>query len=492
MKLRRCAAAVMALLMGCGFSCAALANSAPIYGAEKPGSQVLPMTENGVGVEKELLTFHMRGDGSADVSADYTLKSLTGEKKTVKMAFPYLLRLSDIQDIDEVSIRQDGEPLEYEFQLAGTVISEDGGSQQDFLKDSAPFVEAVKLENILAGLEAEKYRPEYYNRTKSLKTYVLEYPDDGKEYKIVVKMTLHEDDRILLWGFNGFDITDKTHAEFSTWVGPGHGGTQEYGFAVLAGDGPEEITAETYYEKKLVQTNAVSVRKGSGCSAEELIEKYTSYPGSGGDGINESVKAACIEFALKEIDRQLSWGQAAICTEDLTGGMYSECYVGVLLYEVELPADGAVQMTVSYRQRATWDAASDDGTVYTYAYLTSPAAYFESFGKFSVKVEPADEQLYITNSNLPFAAQEDGSYLAYRDGLPENELVFSMYKEETAPAAGAAGGGNDGMRGLTDAGLIAAAVVLATLIGVLAVKTGRKKPTKAETGNNPAEKNEGK
>jgi len=279
MKLKKFLSAVLTLMLTISFAAASLANSAPVYGSEEPSSQVLPLTENGIGVEKELLTFAMREDGSADVTADYTLRELTGETRTVQMAFPFLLRLSDVSELDAVSILQDGQPLEYEFRLAGIVADEENGAWKDFLKEPAPFSDAVKLENILAALSAEEYQPEHFKREKKLDTYVLEYPDDGKEYNIIVSMALDENDRLLEWGFNGFDLTDKDRAELSTWVGPGHGEPQEYGFAVIAGDGPEDITVEVYtegYKKGRVQAEGFSVEKGKRISAETIIKELKS------------------------------------------------------------------------------------------------------------------------------------------------------------------------------------------------------------------------
>ena len=100
MKLRKLLAALLTLFLIMTFTATALANSAPVYGSEEPGSQVLPFEENGIGVEKEVLTFRMREDGSADVTADYTLKNLTGDARKVKMAFPFLLRMGDIKDLN--------------------------------------------------------------------------------------------------------------------------------------------------------------------------------------------------------------------------------------------------------------------------------------------------------------------------------------------------------------------------------------------------------
>jgi len=398
----------------------------------------------------------------------------------VQMAFPVLLRLSDVSELDAVSILQDGQPLEYEFRLAGIVADEENGAWKDFLKEPAPFSDAVKLENILAALSAEEYQPEHFKREKKLDTYVLEYPDDGKEYNIIVSMALDEEDRLIEWGFNGFDLTDKERAELSAWIGPGHGEPQEYGFAVIAGDGPEDITVEVYtegYKKGRVQAEGFSVEKGKRISAESIIKEHTGTSGPvENETVNSVVKTACEEYALMEMDRQLSWGQPVIASWDLYGGMYSDCQVGVLLYEVELPKNGTVQMTVNYRQQPTWDARSKQGTVYTYAYLVSPASYFESFGRFEVSVVPAGEQLYITSASIPFAAQEDGSYLTALDGLPEGELVFSMYKEPTAPAGGnAIAQDRFGMIDLISIGIILAAVVLLVFIIVLAVRVRKKK-----------------
>ncbi|MBR0026027.1 MAG: hypothetical protein IJP37_02600 [Clostridia bacterium] len=480
MKRKKWIAAALTLLLGMSVSAAALANSAPVYGSEEPTSQVLPLAENGIGVEKELLTFRMREDGSADVTADYTLRELTGKGRAVEMAFPFLLRLSDVKELDEVSILQDGQPLEYEFRLAGTVENEENGAWQDFLKEPAPFADAVKLENILAALDAGAYRPEHYKREKKLDTYVLNLPEDGKEYNIIVSMALDENDRLLEWGFNGFDLTDKERAELSTWVGPGHGEPQEYGFAVIGGDGPEDIQVSVYtegYKKGPVQVEEIRIEKGKRSTAEDIVQENTAIAGPvENESANESITAARAEYALRELDRQLSRGQPVIASWDLASGSYTECYVGVLFYEVELPAEGTVQMTVNYRQRATWDASSHEGTVYTYAYLVSPASYFENFGRFEVAVVPAGDQLYITSASIPFAVQEDGSYLTALDGLPESELVFSMYREAAAPEKTLSESvGYSGMLNIISIGIIVAAAALLVFIVVLVVRVRKKK-----------------
>ena len=219
------------------------------------------------------------------------------------------------------------------------------------------------------------------------------------------------------------------------------------------------------------------IEKGKRSTAEDIVQENTAIAGPvENESANESITAARAEYALRELDRQLSRGQPVIASWDLASGSYTECYVGVLFYEVELPAEGTVQMTVNYRQRATWDASSREGTVYTYAYLVSPASYFENFGRFEVAVVPAGDQLYITSASIPFAVQEDGSYLTALDGLPESELVFSMYREAAAPEKTLSESvGYSGMLNIISIGIIVAAAALLVFIVVLVVRVRKKK-----------------
>ena len=65
--------------------------------------------------------------------------------------------------------------------------------------------------------------------------------------------------------------------------------------------------------------------------------------------------------------------------------------------------------------------------IYTYTYLLSPASKWASFGKLNINV---NTPYYLIDSELSFTKTEEG-YTLSLDGLPENELVFTLSESES-------------------------------------------------------------
>ena len=98
------------------------------------------------------------------------------------------------------------------------------------------------------------------------------------------------------------------------------------------------------------------------------------------------------------------------------------------LYTANFPAGETVEVAVSYNTRSDGAREGTADWQHTFTYLLSPARHWASFGTLDVTVDAGESGYpYVIASSLPLEAQPDGSYSAHAEGLPEEDLSFTLY-----------------------------------------------------------------
>ena len=104
-----------------------LANSGPVYWQGYPSSDIMTIDKNSpIEVKSENLTFDFSDKNNdsysikANVKAEYDMTNPTNEANSVKMAFPFVERLNNL-NFDDIKITTDGKELPYEVYLGKSI-----------------------------------------------------------------------------------------------------------------------------------------------------------------------------------------------------------------------------------------------------------------------------------------------------------------------------------------------------------------------------------
>lgn len=128
---------------------------------------------------------------------------------------------------------------------------------------------------------------------------------------------------------------------------------------------------------------------------------------------------------LQWLDRWLE-GQNCVFLEELEQTAQSRQQLQ-LAYTVDFPAGGEREVTVTYRAGAQGSRTDTRYWKSTFTYLLSPARHWADFGTLEVEVHTPESAPYVIDSTLPLEQAEEGLYTARLEGLPEEELSFTLY-----------------------------------------------------------------
>lgn len=98
-----------------------------------------------------------------------------------------------------------------------------------------------------------------------------------------------------------------------------------------------------------------------------------------------------------------------------------------LVYTVDFPAHGGREVAVSYQSRSYGLQEGTSHWTQEFTYLLSPARHWADFGTLDITIATTEEYPYIIDSSLPLEESGAYTYTAHFDGLPEGELVFTLY-----------------------------------------------------------------
>ena len=354
----------------------ARANSAPTRWEGSPGSEVLAVEENcPISVLHEDLSFQIAQADSysldARVTARYQMENPTGEARPVQMAFSLKESLRDF-DPAAVSITADGTPVP--FQLVW---------------DGVP-----------PGYEPSAFDPE---QTGTLYTFTLTPPpeDTGND------LTLRSPDGPLWVTFDGIH-SYSGQEDGSCTLGTDTGALVQ----VFSLNGELDYAVSGAYS---VETEELPF---STCFRSYLAERYGERLGGYPD--------ALAAFQYRQLERE--WADSpVVMAEWLENADYSDLPLQ-FLYTVDFPAGETVEVAVAYNTRSEGVREGTADWQHTFTYLLSPARHWADFGTLDLTVDAGESEYpYVISSSLPLEARSGGSYAAHVQGLPEEDLSFTLY-----------------------------------------------------------------
>lgn len=409
---------------------AASANSGPVYMKEAPSYAIMTLEDCPVTVTHEKLTFAMSaanvyGWGPlAQVTAAYQMENPTDKAQHVPMAFPFVTKLNR-NALENIRITVNGAEVPYQVRLGQSL------ADQDFLQDPAAFIKAAEMGNILSTVSKPPYAPTSFDDNAPTPLYTIAPAREHARYKINIKFKIDPaKTKVVAYGINSIAYGPDGNCELSAWYYEDNPGF-DCGFLVLGEDTVREMeiftTAEGEEDKEATAKDRLE--KMQVVPREYIAEKFIKADASIHGLTGEEMLEQAYGIVAAYMDSLFANGNIITDSESITEPLRSRERVIVLLYAVPFEPQGKNEVMVSYTAGGTLDRRNSKDYTYTYAYILNPARGWADFGGLEVEVLPASAYPYIVSSTLPFARQEDGRYTAGFDGLPDTDLVFTMYTE---------------------------------------------------------------
>lgn len=354
----------------------ASANSAPTRWSGSPGSEVLAVEENcPISVTHEDLSFRVTEslDYSLDaqVEAIYRMENPTEEARSVQMAFSLEETVAEF-DPASVSVTAAGENIP--FQLVWDGISPD-------------------------------YVPKTFaaDQTGTLYTFTLAQPPEDTDNELTLLSPAGP-----LWvTFDGIH-SYSGEADGTSTLGTSVGATV-WAYAL---DGDLDYTVSGEYT---VETEDLLFAQHFQAYLEEQYgARYAGY------------LDALTAYKYRQLEDQ--WANNPVVMMDWLENYDHSDLPLQFLYTVDFPANETVEVAVAYNTRSDGVREGTADWQHTFTYLLSPARHWASFGDLDLTVNAVESGYpYVISSSLPLEEQLDGSYAAHSEGLPAEDLSFTLY-----------------------------------------------------------------
>lgn len=398
------------------------ANSMPMVMEEDPTFSMAPMGSTDIAVVREYLEFDMReGQGNtAKVTASYEMKNTSKESIEQMMLFPFITAYRK-GFLSRVKITADDKPVAFkDFRLRDIPNNNYNESTYDYFhKDLAPI---VAIDSIVAMLNIKEYTPNYFQLNETINVYTLPLPAKEEAYRGEISFKIDpQKHNLLAYNYNGLTLNIDGSGILSMWVASKEirpDGEKIY-IALLGEEGENRASFETSGE----QGFTVEEKTLEGFLKEDIIPSKLWE-----NRLEDEEKL--YDYTIKQLDRILSSNPYFIALEeDVLSPFFHNTYIGALLYEVEFPPEGSVNVTVEYEVEATRDRRSTRDFTDMFLYLLQPAAGWKDFEYLTIRVIPNGAKPFIIESSLPLTKDEaTGIYHGEFQGLPEKDFYFTTYK----------------------------------------------------------------
>jgi hypothetical protein len=398
------------------------ANSAPTYWQGYPYSEVLLVDASSpVSIINETLRFDFNAPAkerhgftpTAKVTAAYTMKNTSHSDKSVQMAFSLVSSLSEFS-VKDLTIESDGNPVSYQIYPAMDEAEQAYDSDQKFHYGGL-HISTAELE--LPGIDL--------NQNAKLLRYQIK-PVTGEDLRFEVSFKVDpQKTRLIGKNFNMASYTEGKGAS----IGAGVFGEQEQTVEILVLGEPSTLKTEV-----LTQDGKEADPSDFRLEKEEISVAPLDYLMDhirrelGRDIRNAIEDTQLINLYLNRISNDGLVAGYSLLDEVLSVSHADR--IITLLYTVEFPADTEKTVRVGYLTNGTMDRRETSMPRYLYTYLLSPAKHWQSFGKLELEIRTPQEAPYLIESTLPLELQEERRYTAVLDGLPEQELQFTLYNKE--------------------------------------------------------------
>ncbi|MEN6470127.1 MAG: hypothetical protein ABFC62_01535 [Clostridiaceae bacterium] len=428
------------------------------YDAEGPHFTMGVLEDCEIGIEHEDLGFDIHFEEKhpsfMDVTASYEMLNY-GKKQTVTMAFPLLFTLGTADALQNARVSVDGVAIEARHMLVSSVehlrdLEALAGSSLAY--DEEAYLKYLNLGSLLSYLSAPV---PFADEPGSAK-----YQEDDILDIYTLQSEIAEDDSYLkiVWpqGVNKEPIAYGTDIGYVFYGNEKEVGSIEIGFSsetageivnayVAVPSGIDLSQSQTYLCKKdrsyvgddgKIKYGSPPPKAGPELTYKESMsvkdfiygvcmpQLLTRYPQAAQfEDSDELYYLICRELQQSD-NPSLGWALSDVCSQNM---------MGLLVYDVPFATGQARQVEVSYRQTPSYYSKYSSDIRADYTYLTNPATYYRSFGTLDVTVRFMDRPKQLTSNVVSktaavfFEEKDANTYFASVNGLPQKQLVFSVY-----------------------------------------------------------------
>ena len=408
-------------------------NSGPIYMymEDSISYPVMALGDSPIKVTHENLTFDMRNSDNGSmglrslVTANYQMVNPTEQIERVTMAFPIINTIHQ-NTLEQIQITADGQVVPYHIYIGESMAN------QDYLENQEQFTEAVKIETIVENLNRQYYATKF-DDSLTMPHYKLQaidrYGGDGA-YRVRITFQIDSDQTsVIAYGINGYGMSADGTYEISTWVSPDN--SFDSGFIVLGEDTVKNIQIHIIKDTD-DQLLAVDLDEGivkeTIVPREAILGMIQKYAAELQIVFDEHFLQQTYIAVVKVMDELIANGQRLIADDMLREPLYRE-RIFVLVYDIEFPPATTKAIEVRYPMEGTIDRRNSSDYTFTFGYITNPAKGWADFGTLDIEVIPDQRNPYIISSSLPLERQTDGRYITNLLGLPEDDIVFTLYSK---------------------------------------------------------------
>ena len=414
------------LLMTSG---ALYANSGPIYWNGYPSFEILAIEKNSpIIVDEEDLIFDFTREEyisqnnysiSGLTTVKYTMSNPTDDILITQMAFPFVSMVKDFNS-EGISIEVDGEKIPFEVFLGDTLLDSRRNQEVDGNEHLDP-------NSIVSNIYSLEYTPKNYDLDETGKLYTYDIAPTGKDELMIVigDYTYNrEKTRIMTKGFNGYNNVEGEES-INTCIK----GSEELEILVFGEDVDfsfsayldKEQTKETDEYSLNICTQEISLRDYLSKEVE-VYEKEIGY-------LDKIADNQIFNIVLEKLDEFIEQNIINLDINQLFSLDYSERFF-ILIYDVEFQSNSTNDVSVSYYSQGSMNMWDTIDPIYTFDYILNPAKNWVSFNDLNIEIRPPAKYPYIIDSSIELEREEDGSYSANFDSLPEENLNFSLYYQE--------------------------------------------------------------
>jgi len=400
------------------------ANSGPTYMFANPGLEIAVSPDCPIVVDHEDLRFDLskeRGSWSplAIFEASYSMSNPTGERQTVKMAFPYVTSFSK-SGSEDVSVYENGNEIGYEVYYGLQI-----GNEED--------LSSISFEDILSNVLLESPPEPDDGLLYTLKIDTSSVPE-GVE-RIYIRMSIEPSGgKCFTSGFSGGAYYGDGRADLSTWYYLDRSQRPIYVYVPEGSLLNYSVSSyESHESNKPLDYIGIDVAIETVSMREFIYEQYGELEPSETSVLSEKMYWELLN-RIREGDFEKAYN-GVTPFEELFYYVYSRPRLAIAVFDVEFDPNGTRDITVRSSIEGTMERPSgysDRGVKYTYTYLSNPAKHWADFGTLRITViPPEDKELVLAESYPELEPGQDGIYHAEIDGLPGENIHFVFAKRNS-------------------------------------------------------------
>lgn len=409
------------------------ANSMPDIWYGEKGNMTMPMEEDcPIEVKQEILTFDVQEfpkeeyatsdeflEYDGKVTAEYTFYNPTDSKITARLAFPFggYPLIGENPETGEYT----DDTKKYDICVNGEKVETNLRYTFSGYSDFEPFTDKQKLNN---EFKTDRF---YYPEMPVTKyTYDIgktEVPWIDLDVRAIMKFDPERTKIFTVMGQYAWDNEDGTYelAVFDSYQVDDNAGKKTVSIYVIGDALKDEIEWQFYnMEEEVMVEGATAFVKKEIVTLEELV--FMEFDEDSGI-TKEDWYNAYIEFLKEgEWDKgSTGWGEFG---DEMS---LLELLMRWYEYEITLEPGETIVNTVTAPIYPTIDLDSRNAANYEYMYLLSPAKLWSDFGSLEIRI---NTPYYIVSKNKKEFEKTDSGYVLKREGLPDEELTFSLSEDE--------------------------------------------------------------